>query len=72
MLNPKKKPKEQREKGRNLPETKGSKKSEGVVDENDILCDNQASINIFRNKDMLNDIRTTNDLSRWCGRRVGS
>ena len=32
-----------------------------LLDEYDILCDNQAMINIFRNKDMLNNIRTTND-----------
>jgi len=56
--------------------TKGSKKVEdmafviheialagkkSLLDEYDILCDNQATINIFRNKDMLRNIRTTDD-----------
>jgi hypothetical protein len=59
-----------------VPVTKGSKKSDDMVfviheialagknsllDEDDILCDNQATINIFRNKDILQNIRTTND-----------
>ena len=56
--------------------TKGSKKvddmafviheialagKKSLLDEYDILCDNQATINIFRNKDMLKNIRTTDD-----------
>ena len=56
--------------------TKGSKKADDMVfvihkialagkksllDEYDILCDNQAMINIFRSKDMLKNIRTSND-----------
>ena len=36
-----------------------SKKS--LLDEYDILCDNQATINIFRNKDMLTNIKRTRD-----------
>ena len=32
-----------------------------LLDWYDILCNNQATINIFRNKDMLKNIRTTND-----------
>ena len=32
-----------------------------MLDEYDILCDNQATINIFRNKDMLTNIKRTRD-----------
>ena len=32
-----------------------------LLDEYDILCDNQATINIFRNKKMLKNIRKTSD-----------
>ena len=32
-----------------------------LLDEYDILCDNQATINIFRNKDMLTNIKRTRD-----------
>jgi hypothetical protein len=32
-----------------------------LLDEYDILCDNQATINIFRNENMLKNIRSTDD-----------